>query len=125
MFKGLSFKQAWRIVKIAKRDGYNGPFVVLREPMIEELQLVYGRVLDENKRYAEALDQVLDGKPLCPFCEDDLDCPNHDKWLEGRCKDFMLRSAKDEEAVEAFDECYRECAKRCGGQCSEECSGKE
>ena len=111
MFREL--REAWRIVRIAKDDGYKGPFVVLRETMMEEIQAVYGRVLAENKHYRETIDAILNGKPVCEFCEDCKECENHDKWLEGRCTDFMLKFPDNEEAAKTFDECYKQCEVRC------------
>ena len=113
-------KEAWRIVRLYKEDdGYKGPFVVVRESMMEELQISYGRALADNKAYAQVIDKLLAGERICEMCEDCQECENHDKWLEGRCKDFLLRFPDNEEAAEAFNKCYRECAKKCGGKCSE------
>ena len=41
MFREL--REAWRIVRIAKDDGYKGPFVVLRETMMEEIMMLKTR----------------------------------------------------------------------------------
>ena len=109
-FKDL--RKAWRMVRIAKDDGYDGNFVVLRETMMEDMQLVYGRVLAENVRYQEIIDALLAGKSICDYCEDQKECKNHDRWLEGRCDDFLIRFADDTEAAEAFTKLYQESFER-------------
>ena len=105
-------REAWRIVRIAKDDGYKGPFVVLRETMMEDMETTYGRVLAENKSYINVLESILNGKSICEFCEDCEECRNSDKCQEGRCKDFMLRFPDNEESDEAFAEYYKECEAR-------------
>jgi hypothetical protein len=105
-------REAWRIVRIEKKDGYKGPYVVLRETMMEELQKTYGWALAENKGYAQVIDAILNGAPICKFCEDESECKNHDRWLEGRCKDFLLRFPDEEKVCAAFEECYKVCDER-------------
>jgi len=113
-------REAWRIVRLEKEDdGYKGPYVVVRETMIQELQQTWGRTFAENQKYIETIDHLLAGKPICDLCEDQKECTNHDRWLEGRCQDFMLRFVDHDEAAEAFNKCYRQCANKCGGPCSE------
>lgn len=109
--KGI-WKEARKIVRIARQDGYTGPFVVLRETMMEEMQATYGRVLAENKNYIKAFDTLLAGDRICEYCEDCEECANHDKWLEGRCPDFMLRFPDEDESKQAFAEFYEECDER-------------
>lgn len=108
MFREL--REAWRIVQIEKEtDGYRGPYVVLRESMMEEMQLVYGRAVEENTRYIAVLEKALKGQRICDDCEDCKDCDNYDKWTEGGCPDFLLRFPSDDEAREAFNGLYKEC----------------
>lgn len=111
MFKEL--REAWKITRIMKMDGYTGPYVVLRETMMEEMQNVYGWALAENKNYARAFEAILDGQPICTFCEDCKECRNHDKWLEGRCKEFMLKFPSTDEQNNAFAGAYTACDQRC------------
>lgn len=123
MFKELcnirKLRDARRIVRLAREDGYDGPFVVLREPMMQELQQVYGRTFAENLKYIETIDHLLEGKPVCDLCEDCAECENPEKETTGKCQDFMLSFVDHDEAAEAFNKCYRQCANKCGGPCSE------
>jgi hypothetical protein len=114
MFREL--REAWRIVRIAKEDGYKGPFVVLREPMLEEMQAVYGRAIAENVMYPKVVEDAINGHPVCKYCEDYKEC-SHEK----SCTDFMLKFPDREAAAEAFNACYQDCAKKCGGQCDGNC----
>lgn len=104
-----SFREAWRIVRIAKDDGYKGPFVVLRETMMEEIQKITGRAVAENQMYIQVIDNLLDGKRICEFCEDCKECENHDKWLEGKCKEFMLKFPSLQDAEKTFEGVYDYC----------------
>ena len=112
-------RDARRIVRLAREDGYDGPFVVLREPMMQELQQAWGRTFAENQKYIETIDHRLEGKPVCDLCEDCAECENPEKEMAGKCQDFMLRFVDHDEAAEAFNKCYRQCANKCGGPCSE------
>ena len=106
-------REAWRIVRISRDDGYKGSFVVLRETMIEEMQMVYGRVLAENKRYREAMEDAIRGYPVCKHCEDYNECKAEGKG-DHSCGDFILAFPGDEEAAESFNSYYRQCADKVG-----------
>lgn len=106
-------REAWRIVRISRDDGYTGSFVVLRETMIEEMQRVYGRVLAENERYRAAMEDAIRGYPVCKHCEDYNECKADGNGYS-TCDEFLLAFPGDEEADEAFNSYYRQCADKVG-----------
>jgi len=106
-------REAWRIVRISRDDGYKGSFVVLRETMIEEVQMVYGRVLAENMHYQDALYDALCNRSVCKYCEDYNECKAEGKG-DHSCGDFILAFPEDEEAAESFNNYYRQCADKVG-----------
>lgn len=106
-------REAWRMVRISKEDGYTGPFVVLREPMMVEMQQVYGRVVAENKHYQEAIHDAIQGYSICKYCEDFEECKARKDWKDETCDDFMLRFPNTDECMSCFNELYRVCDRNC------------
>ena len=115
-FKDL--REAKRIVRRYAADGYDGPFAVIPEDVMRDLQRVYGRALAENKQYQVVLEKALDGLPVCEFCEDYEECKASDDWPKESFSCFMLKFPTNEEAEKAFNCTYSECnnnCRECGG----------
>lgn len=115
-FKQL--REAMRIVRLYEASGYEGPFAVLPEEVLNDLQRVYGRALCENKRYQEVLEKALDGLPVCEFCEDYQECQESGDCPKESFDCFMLSFPSNPEAEAAFQEAYDQCDHKC-----ENCKG--
>lgn len=117
------FREAWRIVRIYRDDDYDGPFVVIPEEAMRDIQKIYGRALAENKQYQVVLEKALDGLPVCEDCEDYEECKASDDWPKESFSCFMLKFPTNREAEKAFNCTYSECnnnCRECGGHCHED-----
>lgn len=108
-------RDAKRIIRRAERDGYEGSFAIVREPVMEELQVMCGRTIAENVTYQKVIEQLIKGHSICEYCEDNLECKEKqtEAWLKGSCLDFLLKLPSDEEAIDAFNGAYKYIEGKC------------
>lgn len=101
-------REVKRIIRKAKSEGYTGDFAVMRESVMEDIQVTCGRAIAENVQYQIVIGQLMRCKNVCEYCEDYEECQEHKDY----CLDFLLRFPDNEEAVNAFNECYKNCEER-------------
>lgn len=95
--------EAKRIIRRAQADGYEGPFIILREEELDYIQQIYGRAIAENKQYMDVVADAIQGIPVCKYCQDYEECKEAGK--EQSCESFLLRFPENEEAAAAFNRC--------------------